>query len=169
MSASQNVEKRPTVAALLHRAAGLPQAMAVASQVTMTVVLAATAFAIPAAAQPAQPIEETPSGADGQSCSYTLSPPTVTQLPGGASAVTASLAAATCSGIAQPVFNRVCVDSPARAGDCGKNYGWSAAQVVVAFAPAGGTFTATGQGCYRLATTELTCTASGPVSSTLRG
>jgi hypothetical protein len=147
MSASRNVEKSTA-----------------AAQVTMAVLLAAMAFAVPAVAQP---VDETPSVADGQSCSYTLSPPTVTQLPGGAAAVTASFAAASCSGIAQPVFNRVCMDSPVRAGDCGKNYGWSAAEVVVPSSAIGGTFTATGQGCYRLTTTELTCTTSGPVSLTL--
>jgi hypothetical protein len=107
--------------------------------------------------------------ADPQHCTYTLTAPRTTEIPGGATGVTATFAAKSCSGTAQPVFTTVCVATPDSPGQCVKNYGWAAAEVVLPTARISGTFTATGRGCFRTVETEVACEPSGPIASSLFG
>jgi hypothetical protein len=113
------------------------------------------------------PIGQAPPPGAGQSCSFALSAPQVTELPGGAKVATATYAASRCSGSAQPVFATVCVASPDGPGQCFKNYGWLVAQVYVASPSVSGQFTATGLGCWQVGSAEFTCVPDGPVRATL--
>jgi hypothetical protein len=113
------------------------------------------------------PIGQAPPPGAGQSCSFTLSAPQVTELPGGAKVATATYAASRCSGSAQPVFATVCVASPDGPSQCFKNYGWLVAQVYVAPPSVSGQFTATGLGCWQVGSAEFTCAPDGPVRATL--
>jgi hypothetical protein len=124
------------------------------------------AGAAPAAAHPG-PIRQAPPANEESSCSFTLSAPQVTELPGGAKVATATYAASSCSGNAQPVFSTVCVASPDGPSQCFKNYGWLVAQIYVASPSMSGEFTATGRGCWQAGSTEFACVPDGPVRATL--
>jgi hypothetical protein len=127
--------------------------------------VAAVACAGAATARPS-PIGQAPPG-EAASCSFTLSAPRVTELPGGAKVATATYAASNCSGNAQPVFATVCVAAPDGISQCFKNYGWRAAQVYVSTPSVSGQFAATGIGCWQAGSIEFTCTPDGPVRATL--
>jgi hypothetical protein len=127
--------------------------------------VAALAGAGPATAQPG-PISQAPPPGSAASCSFTLSAPQVTELPGGAKVATATYAASSCSGNAQPVFATVCVASPDGPSQCFKDYGWLVAQVYVASPSMRGEFTSTGLGCWQAGSTEFTCVPSGPARAT---
>jgi hypothetical protein len=127
---------------------------------------AVLAGATPATAHPG-PISQAPPPSAQPSCSFTLSAPQVTEVPGGAKMATATYAANSCSGNAQPVFATVCVVPPNGPSQCFKNYGWLVAQVYVASPSTSGEFTATGLGCWQAGSTEFTCAPDGPVRATL--
>lgn len=112
----------------------------------------------------AQPVDV--SSDQSPTCEYTLTPPQVVQLPGGASGVSATFAASHCSGIAQPVTVTVCLNTPLRGGECKDNWGWSIAQVVTPAAHLTGTYSTSGRGCWRVGGTEVTCTAAETQTST---
>jgi hypothetical protein len=129
-------------------------------------IVAALAGAGPAAAQPVS-ISQAPPPSDEPSCSFTLSAPQLTVLPGGAKAATATYAASACVGNAQPVFATVCLESPSGKSQCFKNHGWLVSQVYLTTPPMSGEFTATGRGCWQAGSTIFTCVPSEPVRSTL--
>jgi hypothetical protein len=85
--------------------------------------------------------------ADDESCSFELSAPQTTSLPGGAAAVTATVRATKCTGMAEATDAVVCITSPAGAHQCQRSPAWSIAQVFVT-AGGSGTYTAGGKGCW---------------------
>jgi hypothetical protein len=143
--------------------------MSRSSRVIMALLVGAAAAVASAGAAPARPspIGQAPPPGEEASCSFTLSAPRVTELPGGAKVATATYAASSCSGNAQPVFATVCVAAPDGISQCFKNYGWLAAQVYVSTPSVSGQFTATGTGCWQAGSIEFTCTPDGPVRATL--
>jgi hypothetical protein len=122
--------------------------------------------AVPAAANPGSFSQAPPAG-DEPSCSFTLSAPQLTEVPGGAKAVTATYAASACTGNAQPVFVTVCVESPSGRSQCFKDHGWLVSQVYLTTPPMSGEFIATGRGCWQAGSTVFTCVPTEPVRATL--
>jgi hypothetical protein len=111
----------------------------------------------------ASPIDES------AGCQYTLTPPELVVLPGGAKAVRATLNPKTCDPSAQPTDVTVCLAPPNGQGDCKKMPGWAKAEVLIPASPSNGTFTATGNGCWQeiLNSFRPACRPTGPVSSTI--
>ena len=101
-------------------------------------------------------------------CTFTLTAPQVSTLAGGVRAVIATLKATACEGSAAPARVTVCVEAPSGKSVCGEDRGWTAAQAVLPSAAPGGTYNATGVGCWDDPSTIVnTCTSSGPVSATI--
>jgi len=118
--------------------------------------LTALATAGPVGAQP-----------DEASCTYTVSAPQLITLPGGATAVTATAAASSCSGTAQPTITTVCLSGGGSAGNCKTVYGWDTAQVYMTATQMSGTFTAKANGCWRITMNVTTqCSPPPPLSAT---
>jgi hypothetical protein len=86
--------------------------------------------------------------ADGQSCSFELTAPQRTTLPGtgGVVAVTATVRAIKCTGLAEATDAVVCITTPTGVQQCDRGPAWSTAQVYVT--GSGGTYTAQGKGCW---------------------
>jgi len=104
------------------------------------------------------------------SCSFTLSGPQLTSLPGGAEAVTATVAASACSGNAEATSSTICVSTPDGPGDCVTAPAWNTAQVFVTASKLTGRFTARANGCWQVlgATgATYTCAPLGPVMTTI--
>ncbi|MHA2415000.1 hypothetical protein [Mycobacterium avium] len=116
----------------------------------------------PATASPA----DEPSESAG--CHYTLTPPQLVLLPGGAKAVRATLDPKICDPSAQPTDVTVCLAPPNGQGDCNRLPGWAKVEVIIPAAPSSGTFTATGNGCWHEITKSFRplCRTTGPISST---
>jgi hypothetical protein len=114
----------------------------------------------------ASPVDESP---EAVGCQYTLTPPELVLLPGGARAVRATLDPVTCAPSAQPTGVTVCVRPSNGRGDCKRLPGWAKAEVIIPGSPADGTFTATGEGCWQEITKSFrsACRTTGPVSSTI--
>jgi hypothetical protein len=123
-----------------------------------TVTTCVAALTVPSSAS-AQPAPE-------DLCTYQLSGPELTELPGGAKAVTATLTPTTCPGRAKPTNTTICVATPDGPGSCANSLAWIPAQVYVTTASYTGTFTATGNGCYK-SMFAGDCTSIGPISATL--
>jgi hypothetical protein len=85
--------------------------------------------------------------ADDQSCSFELTAPQTTTLPGGGGAVTATVRAIKCTGLAEATDAYVCINTPTGAHQCTRSPAWSTAQVYVT-ADGSGTYTAQGKGCW---------------------
>jgi hypothetical protein len=138
--------------------------MVVAPLFGLSPVISPLAAASPSTFRPKEP----PPQPDSTQCSFALSPPQPVVLPGGARAVTATLDTSTCSGSAAPTDVIVCVATPDGPGNCKKTPGWSRAQVYVTSSRSG-TFTATGQGCWRdlLVSFREDCQNTGPLTATL--
>jgi hypothetical protein len=101
-------------------------------------------------------------------CTFTLSAPQISTLPGGVRAVTATLKAAACEGNAAPARVSVCIDAPQGKSVCGADQGWTVARAVLPSAAPAGTYTASGVGCWDEPTTIVnSCSSSGPISATL--
>jgi hypothetical protein len=114
----------------------------------------------------ASPLQQFPTDQADGSCSFTLSAPQLVHLPGGATAVTASLVASSCTGTAQAQATTVCLAPAAGAGQCAHAVGWEPAQAYLYASNPTGTFTATGKGCWRIAgETDTSCSGQGPVSA----
>ena len=103
---------------------------------------------------------------DEASCTFTVSAPQLTTLSGGATAITATAAASTCSGTAQPAMTTVCLSGGGSAGNCKTVYGWDTAQVFLTVTQMSGTFTAKANGCWRITMHVNTeCSPPPPVSA----
>jgi hypothetical protein len=82
------------------------------------------------------------------SCVFSASPPQRSVLGSGAPVATASVKPVSCRGGASPSRSTVCLAPPGSNGSCTTDYGWNTAQITYAPAPAGATFTVTGEGCW---------------------
>lgn len=125
----------------------------------------------PAVASPETPTaDQSPGDGADASCTYELTAPQLTILPGGGKAVTATLAPVACSGIATPSTSTVCVSAPDGTSNCATGIAWTLAKVVATASEFTGTFNATGNGCWKVAMktgSEPACEPSGPLSLTL--
>ena len=124
----------------------------------------------PAAAEQGLPMDQPPEDPADSSCSFTLSPPQLTTLPGGARAVTATLAVSACSGHAQAASSTICVSAPDGPNDCATTPAWNPAQVFVTASKLTGRFTATAKGCWQVTSVmggNYTCAPLGPVITTI--
>ena len=116
----------------------------------------------------AAPLPQSPTDEPDASCSFTLSAPQLVHLPGGATAVTASLVASSCTGRAQAQATTVCLSPAAGAGQCAHAVGWEAARVYLSASNPTGTFSATGKGCWRIAgAVDTFCSNQEPLSATI--
>jgi hypothetical protein len=130
--------------------------------VNMASLLAAAAIAAPLLALSAS----IPSAlADDDSCSFELSAPQATTLPGGGAMVTATVRAIKCTGLAQATDAFVCVTNPAGVDQCKRSPAWSTAQVYVA-GGGNGIYTAQGKGCWGVFE-RSDCRELAPVSATI--
>jgi hypothetical protein len=100
-------------------------------------------------------------------CFFTLSPPQMTELSGGAKVAAATYAPSSCMGSAIPIFSTVCLDGPSGVSRCVENYGWVVAQVYLELPSVSGEFTSTGRGCWRVSSSEFTCAPAAPIRKTL--
>jgi hypothetical protein len=120
-------------------------------------ILALALFPTTAVAQP-DPYAES-------KCFYELSAPAPITLPGGGPAVAAEIEMTHCTGLAQSVRTTACVGPTGDNGHCTTKNGYVPSR---AFTPgaANGSYTATGEGCYRLRSDMvLQCVPAGPVTS----
>jgi hypothetical protein len=102
------------------------------------------------------------------SCAYILSAPQVTNLPGGATGVTATLRPGSCTGNAQAAMSTVCLSTGEGPGICSHAPGWDPAEAFVAASHPTGTFRATGIGCWRVMPGSGTvCMNSDPTTTTM--
>ncbi len=125
----------------------------------VTSVLAVTATASPANAEPNQP----------PTCSFTLTPPHVVQVSG-ADMVAATVSMAGCEGLAAPASSVACVQAEGSdtAEQCVEGKGLLPAQVYFTPYRAGTTYTSTGRGCAVVtAPPSSTCQTVGPLTATL--
>ncbi|CAN5810908.1 hypothetical protein BH10ACT9_BH10ACT9_05650 [soil metagenome] len=103
--------------------------------------------------------------ADDESCSFALSAPQFTTLPGGGPAVSATVRAVTCTGLAQATDSYVCITTPAGDNQCKRSPAWNTAEVFVT-AGGNGTYTAQGKGCWAVFE-QADCRDIGAVSATI--
>lgn len=103
--------------------------------------------------------------ADEQSCSFELSAPQATTLPGGGAAVSATVRAVKCTGLAEATDAFVCITAPNGVNDCQRSPAWSTAEVFVT-AGGSGTYTAEGKGCWGVFE-QADCRDLAPVSATI--
>jgi hypothetical protein len=125
-----------------------------------------------AAAAVASPFLTLPVGApsalaDEPSCSFELTAPQRTTLPGTNStvAVTATVRAIRCTGLAEATDAVVCISTPTGVQQCDRDPAWSTAQVYVAAGP-NGTYTAQGKGCWGVFE-HAECRDLGTVNATI--
>lgn len=105
--------------------------------------------------------------ADDESCTFQLSAPQAGQLPGGSkTAVSATLVATKCSGLAQATSATVCITGPRGTHTCSSSPAWSTARAFISTSAPGGTYTARGQGCWAVFE-KAQCTDLGPAGSTI--
>ncbi|MCV7000767.1 hypothetical protein [Mycolicibacterium alvei] len=105
--------------------------------------------------------------ADDDSCTFQLSAPHAEQLPGGSrTAVSATLVATKCSGLAQATSATVCITGPTGNDTCSSSPAWSTARAFINMSAPGGTYTGRGQGCWAVFE-KARCTDLGPVGSTI--
>jgi hypothetical protein len=103
-------------------------------------------------------------------CDFTLSAPRLAELPGGVTAVTATLTPGHCTGNVQVMNSTVCVATPTSPGECASRSGYDPVQVFVApGAPPHGTYTATGNGCWRSGDVFVTkvCRSQGATTASI--
>ena len=101
------------------------------------------------------------------SCAFILSKPAVSTLTDGVQAVTATVRATACTGLAQPQSTTVCVSPTGSNGRCSSDAGWNANQAVYPAATAPrGEYTATAVGCYNVAGRPFPICAPLPASAT---
>ena len=88
---------------------------------------------------------------DGGQCTFVVSAPQATALPGpgGATGVTATITWKSCTGLATPAYSEVCVTRPGSNGKCNKRIGWDSPLAVFPTPNPVGPFTATARACYR--------------------
>jgi hypothetical protein len=103
--------------------------------------------------------------ADEPSCSFELSAPQATTLPGGGAAVSATVRAVACTGLAEATDSFVCITTPNGANQCKRSPAWSTAEVFVT-AGGSGTYTAKGKGCWGVFE-QADCRDLAPVSATI--
>ena len=84
-------------------------------------------------------------------CTFTVTTPAVTILPGpgSAKAVTAEVIWNKCNGLGTPAYAVVCLSSATSSGMCARAPGWSSAMAVMPSLNPTGQYRARGQGCYR--------------------
>ncbi|PEG62598.1 hypothetical protein CQY21_02060 [Mycolicibacterium boenickei] len=105
--------------------------------------------------------------ADDEGCTFQLSAPQAEQLPGGSrTAVSATLVATKCSGLAQATSATVCITGPRGTDTCSSSPAWSTARAFINMSAPGGIYTARGQGCWAVFE-NAQCTDLGPVGSTI--
>ncbi len=105
--------------------------------------------------------------ADGESCTFHLSAPQAEQLPGGGrTAISATLVATKCSGLAQATSATVCISGPRGTDTCSSSPAWSTARASINTSAPGGAYTARGKGCWAVFE-KAQCTDLGPVGSTI--
>ncbi|GAA2571589.1 hypothetical protein GCM10010409_56270 [Mycolicibacterium diernhoferi] len=99
-------------------------------------------------------------------CFYSLTAPAAVTLPGGGQAVSTEIGMTHCTGLAQSVRTTACVARPGDSGYCTTKNGYVNSAAHAPGAPSG-SYTATGEGCYRLRSDlALVCVPAGPVSAT---
>jgi hypothetical protein len=106
-----------------------------------------------------------PALAEEPSCSFELSAPQATTLPGGGAAVSATVRAVACTGLAEATDSFVCITAPNGANHCQRSPAWSTAEVFVT-AGGSGTYTAKGKGCWGVFE-QADCRDLAPVSATI--
>ncbi len=131
------------------------------SLVALSVAAAAMLAALPPSATAA------PDG--GDRCTFVLSAPQATALPGpgGAKGVTATLTWTSCTGLASPAYSSVCVANPPSNGHCNKRIGWDSPLAVFPTQNPTGPFTAQARGCYRTPSQAETVCETQEQSATL--
>jgi len=122
-----------------------------------------------ASAQPTEPSADELQIDPANRCFHDLTPPSLVELPGGAKAVTATAVTTQCTGKAAPTNLVVCVSTPEGPGECGTEYNWEMAQVLVTASSFDGPFTAKAVGCWRnlLEQFQERCQPSGPLTVTI--
>jgi hypothetical protein len=121
----------------------------------------------PAAAPGDTSITGMPDDNAAVSCVFSASPPQRSVLGSGAPVATASVKPVSCTGGASPIRSTVCVAPQGSNGSCTTDYGWNTAQITYAPAPAGATFTVTGEGCWTAPQyTDDGCASVAPVLGT---
>ncbi len=125
--------------------------------------LALAALIVLPAAAVAQPDQGDPY-ADSR-CFYSLTAPAAATLPGGGPAVSAEIGMTQCTGLAQSVRTTACVARPGNNGSCSTENGYLNSTAYAPGSPSG-SYTATGEGCYRLRSElALVCVPAGPFSA----
>ncbi|CAN5442030.1 hypothetical protein BH11ACT6_BH11ACT6_10870 [soil metagenome] len=123
---------------------------------TGAVVASGLMMSMPAAADPAQPIE----------CDYTLSAPYVVEV-NGTQMVTATLGHAACPS-AVPMLLEACLSIPGKVGRCDQTNGNTQAQVYLSPYVPGLNYTVRGRGCAAVPTPPTSiCSSLGPTSAVL--
>lgn len=84
-------------------------------------------------------------------CTFTVTKPAVTILPGpgSAKAVTAQVIWDKCNGLGTPAYAVVCLSSATSSGMCARALAWNSAMAVMPSLNPTGQYRAEGQGCYR--------------------
>ena len=126
----------------------------------------ASAMGSSASLASASPVDES---TEAVGCQYTLTPPELVLLPGGAKSVRATLTPKACTPNAQPTGVYVCLSTPISQGSCKRLPGWATAEVIIPPTSPDGTYTATGEICWQdiLGSFRSDCRTAAPVSSTL--
>jgi hypothetical protein len=128
-------------------------------------VAALGALSLPAAS--ADPDSRADTNDNPGSCQYALTAPQRTEVPGGAAGVTATLTPGACTG--QPVITTVCLTRPGGQSECAKTYAFDTATITIVAAPAQGTFSATGKGCWQpRLNADFVCETPAPMTATLK-
>ncbi len=141
----------------------------------MKVLIAAVGAAALAAAPAVHAEPVSPSGGDSaelaaSACEFKLTPPTLTELPGGGRAVTAQLTPSSCTPKSLPFNSTICIASPDGSNTCDTANAWLVAEVFATSAQFEGKFTANGNGCSRVFvgnSTQLVCVPLSPVELVL--
>lgn len=125
----------------------------------------ALCFAFPPIVAQAEPA---PPNLEDSQCEYTLTRPAIDTFPGGSQVVSATMAMAVCSGIAQSVRTTVCVERVGDTGTCSTAQGYQTSKAFAVGVPRG-EFTTSGQGCYRLRSDlNLVCVSTGPLTASIQ-
>jgi hypothetical protein len=123
---------------------------------TGVVVASGLMMSVPAAADPAPPIE----------CQYTLSAPYLIDV-NGTQMVTATLVQAACPS-AVPMLLEACLSTPGKVGRCDQTNGNTTAQVYLSPYVPGLTYTVRGRGCAAIPTPPTSiCSSLGPTTTVL--
>lgn len=103
-------------------------------------------------------------------CTFAVTSPRLTTVPGGAQAVTSQMAPDACTPKSVPFTSTICVAAPDGSNFCKTANSWNTAEVFATSSRFTGTFTASGNGCSRVTvgnSTQLICVPVGPLKLNL--